>query len=201
MTAEEFLGAAGVSRETLAALQKYVDLLAKWQASVNLVSAATLAEVWERHILDSAQLSPHLTAGRLVDFGSGAGFPGLVLAIMRPDLEVHLIESDQRKCVFLREAARVAGAAVTVHSQRVGEVSYLSADMATARALAPLAELLDMQMFHVKPAGLGLYLKGREARSEVSDSKQVFEFKHELLPSRTSPDGAMVRIENLRRRE
>jgi 16S rRNA (guanine527-N7)-methyltransferase len=114
---------------------------------------------------------------------------------------VHLIESDQRKSVFLREAARVMGAQVAVHSARVGEVPFLAADMSTARALAPLVELLDMQLFHVKPAGSGLYLKGREAAQEVRAAQLSFDFSYELLPSRTSEDGAMVRVAELRRRE
>ena len=134
----EFQAKSGVSRETLERLTIYADLLVKWQAKINLVGPETLADLWSRHMLDSAQLFPLIRpdAKRLVDLGSGAGFPGLVLGVMgAPD--VHLVESDARKCAFLREAARLTGTTVTIHNKRIEQVAPLGADVVTARALAP----------------------------------------------------------------
>jgi len=140
--AAAFQAATDVSRETLVQLQRYADLLQKWGKRINLVGPSTLDDIWRRHMLDSAQLWPHLPADTrvLVDFGSGAGFPGLVLAIMGVP-EVHLIESNQRKCVFLREVARATGVNVTVHSTRIEAVAGFPAAVVTARALAILAIL------------------------------------------------------------
>src|SRR5262247_2849484 len=132
-----------VSRETIDRLSAYAALLVKWQSRINLVSAATLADLWRRHMLDSAQLFPLLPPNTqaVVDLGSGAGFPGLVLAILGIP-EVHLIESDQRKCVFLAEAARVADASPIIHNKRIEQLEGLSAEVVTARACAPLDQLL-----------------------------------------------------------
>jgi len=133
-----------VSRETRERLNTYAELLRKWQRSINLVGPKTLDDLWNRHFVDSAQLLPLIppTARVLVDFGSGAGFPGLVLAILGM-AEVHLIESDQRKATFLREVARATGTPVTVHAKRIEQVTPFPADIVSARALAPLGDLLD----------------------------------------------------------
>jgi 16S rRNA (guanine527-N7)-methyltransferase len=139
MTPAEFAAETGVSRETLARLEAYAALLLAWNRRVNLVGRGTEEDLWRRHMLDSAQLHPLIPAGArtLVDLGSGAGFPGLVLAILGGP-HVHLVESDQRKAVFLREAARVTGAAAMVHAIRIEAAPPLAADIVTARALAPL---------------------------------------------------------------
>ena len=126
-------------------LETYAGLLVKWQAKINLVGPATLPDLWRRHFLDSAQLLPLLpaAAGTLADLGSGAGFPGLVLAIMT-DWRVHLLDSDQRKCAFLRQVALDCGVLdrVTIHAKRIEQVTGIAADVVTARACAPLGELL-----------------------------------------------------------
>src|SRR5262245_14217980 len=144
-----------VPRGTLDRLETYAALLTKWQARINLVGPATLPDLWRRHFLDSAQLIPLLEqadslpqdgGGRiLVDLGSGAGFPGLVLAIMT-DWRVHLIDSDQRKCAFLRQVALDCGVLerVTIHAKRIEQVTGIAVDVATARACAPLEELLAL---------------------------------------------------------
>lgn len=190
-----------VSRETFDKIRLYAELLERWQKSVNLVSPATLPEMWERHFLDSGQLVSLLPSeGRLVDLGSGAGFPGMVLAVLRPTLDVHLIESDQKKAIFLSEVSRVTKTPVMVHARRVGEVENLGADVITARALAPMDELLDMTLCHLKPNGIGLFLKGKEAEAEIKTARQGFSFEAELRPSITSSGGAIVRVSNLQRR-
>ena len=132
-----------VSRETLDRLIRYVDLLTAWNARINLVGRNSMGDVWRRHILDSAQLYPHIPQGTrlLIDLGSGAGLPGLILSILGL-AEVHLVESDVRKAVFLREAARVTRAATTVHALRVDRMKPLVAQVVTERGFSPVAALL-----------------------------------------------------------
>ncbi len=144
---EGFCAATGVSRETLERLARYAGLLETWSRSINLVGRRSLADLWRRHMLDSAQLmelmppAPPGRPRRIVDLGTGAGFPGLVLAILGAG-EVHLIESDQKKVSFLRAAARASGAEVTIHAARIENLAPIRADLVTARALAPLPKLL-----------------------------------------------------------
>src|SRR5262245_6810510 len=157
----EFAADTGVSRETLERLSAYAALLLKWQARINLISAATAGDLWRRHMLDSAQLLPLLPPGTtsLVDLGSGAGFPGLVLSVLGIR-DVHLIESDQRKCVFLAEAARAAGAAPIIHNQRIENAEEITAGIVTARACAPLDQLLTYAQKFLWHEGKALFLKG-----------------------------------------
>ncbi|MCC7046403.1 MAG: 16S rRNA (guanine(527)-N(7))-methyltransferase RsmG [Alphaproteobacteria bacterium] len=139
MTPEAFAAQVDVSRETLDRLAAYVELLKRWQARINLVAASTLDDVWRRHILDSAQLYRFVEpkSARLYDIGSGAGFPGLVLAIMGLS-DVHLIESDRRKIEFLREAARITATKITLHGKRVETIAPADADFVTALGCASL---------------------------------------------------------------
>lgn len=187
-----------VSHETLGKLQRYAELLAEWQPKINLVGPKTIPELWTRHLLDSAQLYPLLPPGtqRLVDMGAGAGFPGLVLAILGvPD--VHLIESDQRKSIFMQHVSRETKTPVTVHNVRIEAASALGADVVTARALSALTELLPYTARHLKAGGSALFLKGGNWEQEVKDAEAdwVFHMKHS--PSLTSPDGAIVRLDDI----
>src|SRR5260370_24859153 len=138
-----FAALIGVSRETLARLEAYAALLAEWNQRINLVGRDSLRDVWRRHFLDSAQLFPYLPQGArsLVDLGSGAGFPGLVLAILGV-AGVELIEGDARKCAFLREAARIAAAPITIHNSRIAAMPPHAVDVVTARGCASLDQLL-----------------------------------------------------------
>jgi len=190
--------ALSVSRETLQRLRTYVDLLESWNGRINLVSPASLQDVWRRHILDSGQLLRHLpTATRiLVDLGSGAGFPGLVLAILGVP-EVHLIESDQRKAAFLREAARVSGTTVTIHAQRIESVKGFAADVVTARALAPLAQLLDWSAPFLGRHTVCLFLKGAEGPNELTAASRRWIMGTQVLASLTDPTGHILRVEEL----
>src|SRR6185437_2262239 len=171
------LGAAGfqkltnVSRETLDRLIRYVDLLTAWNARINLVGRNTLGDVWRRHILDSAQLYPHIPQGTrlLIDLGSGAGLPGLILSILGVP-EVHLVESDARKAVFLREAARVTGATASVHALRIDRVKPLVAQVVSARALAPVAELLEISERFRTPDTICVFLKGENVQEELTEA-------------------------------
>jgi 16S rRNA (guanine527-N7)-methyltransferase len=195
---EEVAALPYVSRETLDRLQALVELLALWNKRINLVAPSTLAEVWRRHILDSAQLAPLFPAeaGPHVDLGSGAGFPGLVLAIVRA-APVHLIEADARKCAYLREAARLTGAAIEIHNTRIERVAAFPAGIITARALAPLPALIDLAAPFLAPATLCLFLKGRSAAQELTQAQQAWNMQASLVPSLSDPAAAILRLEKL----
>jgi len=198
MDADGFRKTTGVSRETLERLAAYEALLRKWQKTINLVGPKTLDEAWSRHFLDSAQLFPLLPESTkvLVDLGSGAGFPGLVLAIMGVP-EVHLIESDVRKGAFLREAARATGAAVTVHTKRIEAVQGLQADVLTARALAPLADLLNWGTRFLSADGVALFLKGQNVEDELTDSTKYWKMRTERFDSVSDPTGSILRLSGI----
>ncbi len=190
----------GVSRETLARFKVYLDLLRRWQRAINLVGAATLADPWRRHVLDCGQLWRFWPEGarRLVDLGSGAGLPGLVLAIAgAPD--VHLVESDRRKAAFLREAARAAGASVVVHAARIKDVPPLGADAVTARALAPLSDLLGHAERHATPGAVCLFPKGRQAEAELTGAARGWTMRVERRPSLSDAEGQILTIREFRR--
>lgn len=182
-----------VSRETWARFEVLAALLPKWQKTVNLVAPKTLTEVWTRHIADSLQVGELLPpeARAVVDLGSGGGFPGLVLAAAladRPDAHVHLIESDQRKAAFLREAARAMKVPATVHNARV-EAALADwphgADAITARALAPMKKLIDLAYPLLKAGTVGIFPKGQDVESELTEATKYWSFSCELVPSRT----------------
>ncbi|WP_407928185.1 16S rRNA (guanine(527)-N(7))-methyltransferase RsmG [Arenibaculum pallidiluteum] len=187
-----------VSRETCDRLAAYAAVLAKWQKSINLVGPRTLEEVWTRHFLDSAQLRALIPAEArvLVDLGSGAGFPGLVLAILGI-AEVHLIESDTRKAAFLREAARATGTSVTVHARRIEEVAPFEVDIVTARALAPLVELLPLAERFVGPRTLCLFPKGQNVDAELTEATKAWKMQVERLASLSDPRASVLRLSGI----
>lgn len=195
-----FAKLANVSRETLDRLGTYVDLLAAWNRRINLVGRETMGDVWRRHILDSAQLFPLIPreARRLVDLGSGAGLPGLVLAILGMP-EVHLMEADQRKAVFLQEAVRVTGVPAVVHPRRIDRVPGFVADVVTARALAPLPELLAISERFLGPHSVCLFLKGRMVEEELTAAAKTWHIRADRQPSRTDPSGCILRLEAIAR--
>jgi 16S rRNA (guanine527-N7)-methyltransferase len=196
----EMAGAGiNVSRETLERLENYLELLRRWQAAINLVGASTLADPWRRHILDCAQIAPHVpgAAGTVLDLGSGAGLPGLVLALLGVP-GVQLVESDQRKAQFLREAARVTRAPVVVHASRIEQLE-LCADVVTARALAPLPRLLDLASRFLAPQSLCLFLKGETAPDELTEARQSWHMQCEIVPSRSGASGVLLKLEGVGR--
>lgn len=200
MTPEQFQQALAVPPDTMARLTLYADLLVKWQPRINLVGPETIPTLWRRHFLDSAQIFPILPQSihRIVDMGSGAGFPGLVLAVMgAPD--VHLIESDARKCAFLREVARVTGTSVTIHNKRIEAVEPLGAGLLTARALAPLARLLEWGERHLLPGGHAIFLKGRGAEDELTEARKEWNITSERIPSLSDPSGIILHCREVRR--
>lgn len=200
MTPSEFQSAVQASDEQMARLQRYVDLLVKWQAKINLVGPDTLSDVWSRHMLDSAQLMPLIPRGaKVVDLGSGAGFPGLVLAIMRPDLDVHLVESDQRKCAFLREVNRETQAGVTVHNARIEALEPLKADVVTSRALASLDKLIGFASIHGLSTRKCLFPKGKRWAEELTQAEISWKMQATPHPSRTEPAGRILELLNIER--
>jgi 16S rRNA (guanine527-N7)-methyltransferase len=189
-----------VSRETLARLEAYAALLVQWSARINLVGRDTLADPWRRHFLDSAQLYAHVpqTARSLIDLGSGAGFPGLVLAILGVPA-VELVEADSRKSAFLREAARVTETAVTIRSCRIAAVPPHPVDVVTARALAPLDRLLDLAQPFLGPDALCLFLKGERAAEELTVARRRWTMTAALAPSVSDPRGVVLRLKEVAR--
>lgn len=181
-------------------LRRYVALLLRWNRRVNLIARSDEPEIWTRHIADSAQLARllPLARGRLVDLGSGAGFPGLVLAVLT-DWEVHLVEADQRKAAFLREAVREIGANATVHAARAETVDIPPAQVVTARALAPLPALLRLAAPRLAADGIGLFAKGRGVETELTDAAAEWHMRVERFPSQTGSGGTVLRISEIRR--
>ena len=186
----------GVSRETLARLARHLELLGRWQKRINLVGPATLADPWRRHVLDSAQLAPFIPPGRrIADIGSGAGFPGLVLAILRGG-PVDLIESDARKAAFLHEAVRATGAPARVHNARAESLA-LTADVVTARACAPLDRLLELALPLLAPGGRCVFPKGARAGEELDAARARWRMTARRHPSLSAPDGAILELDGL----
>ncbi|MDG2242538.1 MAG: 16S rRNA (guanine(527)-N(7))-methyltransferase RsmG [Rhodospirillaceae bacterium] len=194
-TADDFQTATGVSRETLIGLKAYVDTLIDWNSRVNLVARSTIEDVWHRHVLDSAQLYQFLPrdASVLVDLGSGAGFPGLVLAIMGVP-EVHLIESTGKKASFLRAAADAAGVSVKIHNRRIEALEPFTADVITARALAPLDKLLSYAQPFTGPHTLHYYLKGQHVGDELTKAHKIWNMKVDRQSSSTDPRGSVLSV-------
>jgi len=191
-----------VSRETREKLEIYHALLLKWQRAINLVSSKTIDEAWVRHFADSAQIERIVSReSRIVaDLGSGAGFPGLVLAILRPDLNVHLVESDERKCQFLRTVSRETNVDVMVHNSRIEDVKdEIQPDLVTARALADLSSLLDHVVFWTEraPHLECLFMKGVKADEEIGLAKERFSFDAEMHQSVTDSHAHIVHLKNI----
>ncbi|NBE07312.1 16S rRNA (guanine(527)-N(7))-methyltransferase RsmG [Paragemmobacter ruber] len=190
----------GVSRETLDRLQRLTELLAKWNPAINLVSRSTVDQAWDRHILDSAQifgLAPPV-ATSWVDMGSGGGFPGLVIACLaaelRPQMTVTLIESDQRKATFLRQAAHDLGLTIQIYAQRIETCEPQNASVLSARALAALPLLLGFTRRHLSTDGIALFPKGASWRAEVEQARKDWQFTLTSHPSATDPQGAILAV-------
>ena len=190
-----------VSRETEDRLAIFVELLDRWRQKTNLISNSTFATVWTRHIADSAQLSALAPdAKRWVDMGSGAGFPGLVIAIQLagvPGALVHCIESDGRKCAFLREAVRATGAAAAIHPQRVEAIepkSLGTVDAVTARAFAPLPLTLELARPWMERGAIAVFPRGESAKDQIAASPEAWTHAIETLQSVVNPRAAILRI-------
>jgi 16S rRNA (guanine527-N7)-methyltransferase len=187
-----------VSRETRERLGAYVDLLLRWQRTIHLISQHDVAQVWTRHIADSLQLLPLIPPGtdRGIDLGSGAGLPGLVLAIAT-GIPFDLVEADHRKAAFLREAARLTAAPATVHATRIEGAALPRAPLVTARALAPLDTLLRWAFPLIAPGGTCLFPKGRGVEDELTAAAAQWHMLVFRTPSRTDPSATILRISEI----
>ncbi|MBN2907314.1 MAG: 16S rRNA (guanine(527)-N(7))-methyltransferase RsmG [Rhodobacteraceae bacterium] len=201
------VGALGdVSRETSGLLDRYAALLRKWNPAINLVARSTLEDLETRHFADSAQLFALAPAGaRLwVDLGAGGGFPGLVIAILAmektPEMRVTLIESDQRKATFLRTVARELNLPnVTVLDDRIEDAPTQQADVLSARALAPLPQLLAYGARHLAPQGIALFPKGARYAVELDDALATWRFDVQTIPSTTDPQAVILKLGGIAR--
>ena len=200
LTPDRFARQLDVSRETVQRLTIHLELLERWQGAINLVGPGALKDPWRRLILDSAQLVKYLppdNAG-LVDLGSGAGFPGMVLAILGVR-GVHLIESDRRKAVFLREVARLTGTPAEVHALRIERIAGWRSDVVTARALAPLPRLLELAARFLTPSTTCLFLKGKDVERELTEARQTWHMIAHMSPSLSDPTGVVLELQGVRR--
>lgn len=191
-----------VSRETTDRLDRFVALLLTWQHRINLIAPSTIPKLWTRHVADSLQLLDLAPQARIwVDLGSGAGFPGLVIACALADrpvaqtAEVHLVESNAKKAAFLREAVRISGAPARVHGLRIAEFmkgAPAGVEVVTARALAPLADLVAAAYPLLKTGAVGLFPKGRDVEAELTEAARCWTIAADLVPSRTDPNSRIV---------
>lgn len=210
MTREERLGRAlgsdlVVSSRLVRRLGLLVDLVQKWNPTINVVGRSTTDQIWERHILDSVQLFSCATANQSLwlDIGSGGGFPGLVIAILAdeflPGLKVALVESDKRKAVFLSEAARQIGIVVAVHACRAETLPPQAADVVSARALAALDDLCGYALRHLKGSGICAFLKGSGAEVEIEAARKAWHFEVDRVSSITDSKASVLFLRDLRR--
>lgn len=194
---------ANVSRETVERLEAFADLVRKWNPKINLVSKSTLDDLMNRHIADSVQIfdviGPNFT--HWADFGSGGGFPGIVVAIIAkaeaPEARITLVESDARKCAFLREAARQLSLNVKVFNERIEKVPALVADVISARALARLNLLCEFAIRHGGPDFTAVFPKGETYQDEIDEAKRTWGFDLEVLPSKTEAKAAILKLRNI----
>lgn len=202
---QEFEDAFDVSRETMMRLDQYAALLTKWNPAINLVSKSTLATLWQRHFHDSAQMYQFRPENTLhwVDLGSGGGFPALVLAVLalefNSDDKFTLVESDIRKVAFLQTVIRELGLNAVAIAERIEAVPPLGANVLTARALSSLDKLLEFAELHLAPNGIAVFPKGETYKKEIEDTVGQWKFELEEFTSKTNPNGAILKIGDLKR--
>lgn len=193
-----------VSRETIERLSSYHDLVLKWTPKINLISKSSIDDLWNRHIWDSAQVMLHDPGGsKWLDIGSGGGFPGLVVAIMsmetKPERVVTMVESDQRKCAFLRSVVRELGLNAKIQTRRIESGDPAGADAMSARALADLTQLLGFADRHLATGGTALFMKGATWEKEVQEASQSWSFDLKAHKSMLSPGAAILEIKDIER--
>ena len=197
MTADEGGKLLNVSRETLSQFEAYLALLEKWQRRINLVGNSTMVDVWQRHILDSAQLIKFYPPNtkKILDVGSGAGFPGLVLAIMG-NVEVDLVESDERKAIFLSTVIHSLGLPAKVHNQRIETLPNLAPDVITARALAPVSKLIKLIENQISLDTVCLFLKGASVEDELTELQTYSTMVAVNHPSLSCANGVVLELKH-----
>ena len=206
MKKNEFVKSLNVSRETLDGFCEYETLLLKWNEKINLVSKNTLVDIWERHFLDSGQIIKHVEASgkRWVDVGSGAGFPGLVVALLlrdrKVDCDLVLVEKNQKKVLFLNEVIRKLNLSVKVVNYNIYTLEPLNADILTARAFSELNNLMEIAFRHRKKEGICLFLKGENYRIELDKTLNYWFFDYDIVNSDSNSSGNIIRVKNILKR-
>ena len=205
MSKSDVKTALGVSCETFTKLEAYVGLLQKWSRAINLLAAQDEDEIWHRHILDCGQITQHApdSVKTWIDIGSGAGLPGLVCALMLQgqsrSVNVTLVEVDQRKAAFLREASRVLDVHVTIKNNRTEEIAAEPYDIISARAVAPLNRLLSLSERFSGPSTVFLFLKGEKLPQEIAIANEDWQFAEQRIESLTNSSASLLRLTDLRR--
>lgn len=189
----------GVSRGTLDRLKIYKNLLEKWQKSINIVSRGTIDDFWNRHILDSLQISDYIIGEKVLDIGSGGGFPGMVIAICT-DFKITCIDSDTRKIVFLEEVARVTETSVEIIADRIENLKNTNFDTVCARGFAKLSALIPLVHKYSRKS-YGVFLKGKTVNEEIEEAQKKFKFKYELFPSKTNKSGNIIVVSEIEKIE
>ena len=196
-----FLAANNVSRETLDRLDRIISELDIWRQRSNLIGPREWPQIWTRHVADSWQLLDHIPeTARVVDLGSGAGFPGLIIAAARPNGHVTMMESVGKKCAFLRAAIEVAGLSASVWQGRIEIAPPIGADIVTARAFAPMPQLLEYAAPWLRNRAIGLFPKGERWNEELTEARQRWNFAYEAIPSRTGGSGVILIVREVARR-
>ena len=206
MKRNEFIKSLNVSRETLKGFYEYKTLLFKWNEKINLVSKNTLLDIWERHFLDSGQIIKHVEASgkRWVDVGSGAGFPGLVIALLLRDRKIDcnlvLVEKNPKKGFFLNEVIRKLNLSVEVVNDNIYTLEPLNADILTARAFSELNNLMEIAFRHRKKEGICLFLKGKNYSIELDKTLNYWFFDYDIVSSLSSSSGKIIRVKKIFKR-
>ena len=206
MKKNKFVKSLNVSRETLNGFYEYETLLSKWNEKINLVSKNTLVDIWERHFLDSGQIIKHVEASgkRWVDMGSGAGFPGLVVALLlrdrKIDCDLVLVEKNPKKGFFLSEVIRKLKLSVEVVNDNIDTLEPLKADILTARAFSELNKLIEIAFRHRKKEGICLFLKGENYRMELDKTLNYWFFDYDIVDSLSSSSGKIIRVKKIFKR-
>ena len=200
-----------VSRETFLKFEIFSETLIKWQNSINLVSKSSIKDIWARHILDSAQLYNFTKEikGNILDMGSGAGFAGIILAMMG-NQNINVVESDEKKCIFMREVSRLSNTKITIHNCRIENLTFINPELITSRALASLSKLVNYAEIHMKKNKEGkkiipklLFLKGKNFSDELVELEKIRKIELKIYPSITSEYGKVIYINkvNLRNKK
>lgn len=195
-----------VSRETWERLDDFAQCILKWSHTISLVSKAECDRLWQRHILDCAQLWPlrHPETRIWADLGTGAGLPGVVLAIMAhqlsPKVQFHLVESDQRKAAFIRFIESRQKLGLVIHTTRIEELPSIGAQTVSARALAPLPQLVELVAPHLLPGGYALLPKGHALSAELEQTRKNWILRMKQYSSKLDSGSSILQIHGMQRR-
>lgn len=200
MTANDFKEICHVPRETMDRFIIYSEMLLKWQRSINLVSNSTLEDMWRRHFYDSAQLINHINFNKkqpvILDIGSGAGFPGLVLSMFAAG-DVHVVESNGKKCAFMKQVIQKTGINAIVHNERIETMNVFHVDLITSRACAELEKLFDLTKRFISPKTKCLFLKGEKAEEEIKNASKRWNFEVKKTKSMSEETGIIMEISQI----